>query len=1229
MIMIAAAPPQSALPPEVRSFLGAFVARRRWLALLRAAGWAIAFAVFWLSVICALDRFFALGRIIRGELLADIAVGILILLGPAIARLFRRRIDWSAAAAQIESRGGEFGGRLLTITSQMLSEPVYRGSEQLLASVRRDLGADLRRRRPASLAPLRAATWPWAVALAALLIFAALAAIPWLQMPRLLARALEPWAAWPPVTTTSLRVDPGNARIRQGTDLTITVHATRLGDNPPLLSLSSDDGRTWQTQPMAAASDHFELALGAVQTDLQYFIEGGDARTDRFTIHVLRPPAVTQFRIHYTYPAYTAKPPVTVTNTDGLIEAPVGSTASLEALCTEPLVSAILLVGGRPIPMSPTAQPNACQCDLPIERDVKLELQLVGREISGNGPATMAIHAVPDLPPVVKFIQPTQDLRLGPRDTLPITCLATDDYGVTSTALRVQVNLGSILLIPMRLDGPSRYRRGSLSLDLGALGVKSGDLVRLSLAASDSGGHEQIGDEERFILISSRGVAPTARMSIAEMQRAARLADALADNVEAAAKSLQEARDRAGGDVRDPEALAPARQNLASAADAAEALRQTMLPAIAHSDSPQLATALCRWIDDAAVLGGAVDRAADRLDGPKQGDLPQRLQPVAARARQLHEDLDTLARGDLAAAVRTQSGDVIAPSAQADVSRKVAQRLDQQIHDDAAKLGLDPGAADFPDRLAALTAREKDLLSQQHAIDYARVADSWSRRLQQGNAPDSDMAARLNLGAQAESLRPDANLVRARDLAMAAAAAPAMVNGPAAAQRDQFAPALAAMQRDQAETSPSDAIRAQADAARAKMSAWGAIAHNPGAATQPADRNAMDLAMQSNQQMARHDYAAAEKTDQALAAAAATRPSATIARAMDAAQSIDQIRREQDELAAQTAAASAEQNGQLADRQAAIARAIKQQDNRADAADRSAALSAISAASARLSQMPQQLSEALAAAAAHRKAAQQTAVAARALAAATQPSDQAVAAAALQQAKLNQAQADQRQADAAKDVDPSAAQAMSQSLKSSAAADDAAAIIARQLTPGLQQLRQALDASDAAGVDRATASAAAAVATAQDRLTDAKGQAMRGDPLGAAHFFARSAADKLSAGADRRAVASDQQSASLALAQAWQQAAHGAAMARLAQVPAIGAVLNPLRPDLTDTAGAQPGTAWSVDSMPAMRQWGRMQDRPLGSLSTSVNQNDPAGYEESLKAYFDVLNRSVTAGQQQ
>jgi hypothetical protein len=1218
-----AAVEQQYVTPEIRRYIGAFVWRRRWVALLRAVGWAIAFAGAWLILSIVCDRLFHLNRGIRAALLAANLVGILILVWRPVARLFHRRIDWTAAAAQVEARAAHHGQRLQTLTSQMLADPAYRGSEQLLGSIRGDLLPGLRRGGAARLAPLRAAGGSWGAAVAVIVIFLAMAQIFWLQMPRLLARAIEPWAPWPPVTTTMLWVQPGDAEIRAGSDLTISVRAARLGEDPPMLWISSDDGRAWQGQPMAAASVGFDLTLGNVQNDLQYFVEGGDARSDRFAIHVLRPPAVTQFRVQYVYPAYTAKPPLSVTNTDGLIEAPVGSTATIEAVCTEPLTAATLVVGDRPIAMSATSQPNIRQCEITVERDAKLQLQLIGARISGSGPATMAIHALPDLPPVVKFVEPTQDLRLGPRDTLPVTYLATDDYGVTSVSLRIQANMGAIVQIPMLLDGQPRYRRGTIQLALSQFDLKNGDLIRLSLAATDNGGHEQIGDEARYVLISNHGIDPAARMCLADLQRAAGLAEAMAANIEAAEKSLQEARQRAGGDVRDPDALAPTRQSLASAANAAAMLEPAMLAAIAHSDSPALATALCRWVDTAAVLGGAVDRAAERLDSKVQSELPARFGPVAAIARQLQQDLNTTVQGQLAAALRAQSMD--SPKGDS----KIIHRLDQQVHDDAATLGLDSAAADFVDRLAALIAHETELLSHQHPIDYAEVADSWARRMQQGNPPDSDMARRLDVGAQAESLRADSNLVRARDLRLAATAAPAMVSGPVAGQREQFAPALAAMQRDEIDTTQSSQIRDDANAARAKMIAWAAVAQKSPPSTQPADRDALDLAMQSNAQMARHDYAAAAKTDQALAKAAATQPSAVVARDMEAAQNIEQIRQDQDRLAAQTATAPVDQNPQLAARQQAITQAIARQDGGAVREERTSGIAAIAAATTRLAQMPAQLSEALASAAAHRQAAQQTAAAARSLAAATQPASQAAAAAALQAAKQNQAQADQRQSAAAKAVEPKVAQAMSQSLsQSSSSADAAASTIDRQLAPALRQLRQGMDASDAAGTDRAVSLAAAAVAAAQDQLAQARSASMRRDPLASAQYFAQAAASELSNGGNRAAVGSDQRDASAALAQASQQAAHGAAMGRLGQVPSVAAMLNPANPNLTDQSGAEPATAWSVDSLPAMRQWGQLQHRPPGNISASVNQSDPAGYEESLKAYFEALNgAAIPAGE--
>jgi hypothetical protein len=1236
--MITATPQKSALPPQVRSFLAAFVGRQRRRALLCAAGWAAAFAVAWLALACAADWLVQLGPGLRWTLLVANVAGILVVLAPPVARIFRKQIDWSAAAAQVEARGGHFGQRLQTITSQMLVDPAYRGSAQLLESILGDLGQDLRRRDAAALAPLRAAAWSWTAAVGLVILFGALAMLPWLQMPRLIARALEPWALFPPVTTTTLWVEPGNAEVIQGRELIISVRTARLGDDPPLLWLS-DDGRTWQRQPMASESvDRFDLSLGPLQSDLQYFVQGGDARSDHYTVRVLRPPAVTQFRIHYEYPPYTAKPPLSVTNTDGLIEAPVGSTATLEVVCTEPLASATLIVASHPIPMSPTSQPGVRQCRIAIQRDQKLELQLLsGRKVAGGGPATMAIHALPDLPPIVKFVEPTEDLRLAERDTLPVTYLATDDYGVIWVDLGVQVNLSTAIRISMPLGGEPRYRHGTFPLDLSTLDVKAGDLVRLSLVAADNGGNVQGGGEERFILISPRGVDPATRIRLTELQRAVLLADALAANIETAAKALQEARGQAGGDVRDPAALSATRQNLAGAANAAAMLRQALLGSIARSDSPAVSTALARWADAAQVLAGAVDRASARLATPAQGALPQRLGPVANRARQMQQDLNTLAQGQLAAAVRAQFLDSQAQHTQQadaqDALVKVAGRLDQQLRQDAAKLALDPAAPDFSDHLSAMIARSAELASKQNPIDYARVADGWAKRLQQGQPPDSDMDARLSVGAEAESLRGDSNMVRARDLRLAAQAAPAMLSGPAAASRDEFSPALAAMQRDEQLQGPdaqpmdqaqSARIRADADAARAKMAAWAGIAPPSDPIVPAPDRQAMDLALQSNEQMARHDYSAAARTDRALAQAAATQPSAQVGRSMASAQTIDQIRREQDRLTAQTADADSHAVPQLAQRQQAVAQAIRQADDAGEEAHRAHDIAAIQAATTRLSELGEQLPQVQSAAAAHRQAAQKTQSAAKKLAATTQPADQLAAGATLAEARKNQVQADQRQAAAAKAVQPDVAQAISQSLsESSSHADDAAATIDRQLTPALRQLHQAMDASDAGATDRAVSTAAAAVAAAQDQLREARNASIQSDPLAAAQYFAGGAAKELSASdGDRAAAGTDQRYASGALTQAWQQAAHGAAMGRLAQLHSLAAILNPINPNAMDPSGAESATILSIDSLPAIRQWGQLQTRSLGSLSASVNESDPEGYQESLKAYFEALNQT-------
>jgi hypothetical protein len=856
--------------PRIGAFIKRFVARHRFLALVRAAGWAAAAAIGWLLVSCLADRLFHLPRPLRGIWFVSDALLFVAILLPAIRRLISRKIDWIAAADQIERLSPVFGQRLQTAASQLLAEPSKRGSVQLLQSILSDLDREITIRKSLPRIPRGPVVRGWGALAILAIVCGALLTIPSLGMPRLLVRAFDPWRNLSPVTTTRLAVDPGDAQVPPGKDLNITVTAQRLGEDLPVISLS-EDGITWQRQTMTYLSqDHFSYILSGIDRDLKYFVEGGDAQSPQFSIRSLRPPAIVEFRLSYNFPDYVLRAPsLPAYISDGLIEAPAGTEATIAAVSTEPLASATLLAGDQRIEMSPTNDPAVRECKIRVDHDEKLDLSLVSdRGISASGPA-MAVRVMSDLPPAVRFLQPAEDLRLSPRDVVPIGFLATDDFGVNSVGVRVQVNLMPGREFAANLTGSPLYRRGVYMLDLAPLDLKVGDLVRISLVARDAGGHETLGGEERFILISPRAIDSNAHVRTTELYRAQGLANSLAEDLDAAAAAIQNARHIAGGgagdaDVRDPQALLAAREDLSSATDAAALLKQALLRADLHSDSPELSIVLANWLDAAQSDAGTADRAADSLDTAVQGRIPGKLSVSATASRQIGHDLEIVAGGESASMLIAQRQELAAAATQPVEAGQEAirSRMDREFADDAALLKLDPADADIEKNLAAIVARERLVLSAQSPVDFVQAARDWAQNVKQSRIGETDLDSRLALAAQAESLRPDTNLIRAHDLELASRAAAAIASRRDAAKisPDEYPPALKDLEAADL-AGPDAGVREGAKAAaRQKMIAWaGSAEQNPGI---------LDAVMQANADMAGRDFAAAAKADQLLAGAA-------------------------------------------------------------------------------------------------------------------------------------------------------------------------------------------------------------------------------------------------------------------------------------------------------------------------------------------------------------------------
>ncbi|MDQ3439930.1 MAG: DUF4175 domain-containing protein, partial [Planctomycetota bacterium] len=421
------------LPQPIASYLARYVRLRRRHALLRASGLAAAFFLAWGLGCCMIDRLAWLAPVARLALLATGALAVAIIVFRPFAYWLSRDVNWRAAAAEIERSDARFGQRLRTVTSELLASPRQGGSREIIDALAREVGEVLTKEGPQPLLRWRPALLPW---LGVLLLAGAaftLTRFPAVGMPQLAARFATPLRPIPPVTTTRLTLSPPSASIVEGQPLRVTVSAERLTGPGVTLYYAATGSASWDSVPMTpTTTGSFEAVIASVTHDLRYLGRGGDARTVVGHARVLRKPRLTELRVGYTYPPYTNRAPLTVSNTDGLIEAPAGTEAALTLVASQALASAVLGVGDQKIKTTPTDDPRLRRASITVTKDQPYTLSLVSADqVIGSGPGTMMIRAIPDRPPLVRVVQPPGELRLSPRDILSLPFQAIDDYGVT------------------------------------------------------------------------------------------------------------------------------------------------------------------------------------------------------------------------------------------------------------------------------------------------------------------------------------------------------------------------------------------------------------------------------------------------------------------------------------------------------------------------------------------------------------------------------------------------------------------------------------------------------------------------------------------------------------------------------------------------------------------------------------------------------------------------------
>lgn len=476
------------LPAEISEYLRQFAVRRRWQSVVRSAGLAAVVTLAWGATCCAIDRFFAVTPALRSAaLLANVLFVLAILARPVSALL--RRMDAPRTAIEVERRQPRFGQRLATLTSRVLGPPAWQGSSQLLAALTREVVEESRLHEPGRMLPWRPALRPWTVAALVAAALLALAQWSWLDLPTLARRYVSPWRDIRAVTSTRLRVTPGDTEVPEGGTLTIRVEAMRLVDVAPVLHVRSP-GQPAHEQPMAAMPDgSFQARIAEIDRELRYEISGGDARSEVFEVGILPRPAITVFHVRYDYPPYTRLGVRAVTNTTGQIEAPAGTGVTLSIEATQPLKLAVMTIGGEAVRMSPAQdRPNVHAATFTVRDDQRYTIRMASdREVSGAFRGGM-IRAIPDRPPIVRLRSPT----VGAAGGVSVDYDAVDDYGLARLDAEMTLTRQSGAMAqrtaPIAIAPGTRSAHGAFQPDLAALDAAAGDRLEVVVRAEDHAG---------------------------------------------------------------------------------------------------------------------------------------------------------------------------------------------------------------------------------------------------------------------------------------------------------------------------------------------------------------------------------------------------------------------------------------------------------------------------------------------------------------------------------------------------------------------------------------------------------------------------------------------------------------------------------------------------------------------------------------------------------------------
>ncbi len=319
------------------------------------------------------------------------------------------------------------------------------------------------------------------------------------------------------VTPYAVMVSPGDATVARGSDQRISATLkgfssqevtlfTRSGEDDAfgrlsMLPVDPEGGVFADADSAAAGPGGFELLLLDLQDGTDYFVEADGVRSPTYHIAVADLPYVGQLEQELRFPSWTGLPPKEVED-GGDVAAVRGTEVRLRVHPTLPTSGGrIVMDGGRTEPLAAGSDGTLTgSFDVRAPGFFRVELKGPDGTFVEASPA-WSVDVLQDQPPTVSFTKPGRDQPASPIEEVYLEAQALDDYGVDRLLLVTSVNGGAPDTVSLFGGAPLKEVSAGHTLYLEELGLKPGDVVSYYAVAEDRGaGAPQVTSSDLYFL---------------------------------------------------------------------------------------------------------------------------------------------------------------------------------------------------------------------------------------------------------------------------------------------------------------------------------------------------------------------------------------------------------------------------------------------------------------------------------------------------------------------------------------------------------------------------------------------------------------------------------------------------------------------------------------------------------------------------------------------------------